>query len=56
MGTPTRPLTEQEKMFLQSSVDTIYNTFKERVASGRNADPNFIDSIAQGMFTAVTVQ
>ena len=48
MGTPTRPLTEQEKMFLQSSVDTIYNTFKERVASGRNADPNFIDSIAQG--------
>lgn len=48
MGTPTRPLTEPEKMFLQSSVDTIYNTFKERVASGRNADVNFIDSIAQG--------
>lgn len=48
MGGTNRPLTETEKRFLQSSVDSIYNTFKERVASGRKADIIFIDSIAQG--------
>lgn len=48
MGSATRPLTETEKRFLQSSVDSIYNTFKQRVANGRKAAPVFIDSIAQG--------
>lgn len=48
LGTPTRPLTETEKRFMQSSVDTIYSTFKQRVSDGRHADINFIDSIAQG--------
>ena len=48
MGTVSRPLTEVEKRFLQSSVDSIYDTFKHRVADGRKADINFIDSIAQG--------
>jgi len=48
MGSVSRPLTETEKRFLQSSVDSIYSTFKQRVAEGRKADINFIDSIAQG--------
>jgi len=48
MGTATRPLTETEKRFLQASVDSIYNTFKQRVADGRKTDIVFIDSIAQG--------
>lgn len=48
MGSVNRPLTETEKRFLQSSIDSIYSTFKQRVANGRKADINFIDSIAQG--------
>jgi protease-4 len=48
MGGAYRPLTDVEKKFLQSSIDSIYNTFKERVSTGRKADINFIDSIAQG--------
>jgi protease-4 len=48
MGSATRPLTETEKRFMQSSVDTIYNIFKQRVADGRKTDIGFIDSIAQG--------
>ena len=48
MGSAVRPLTETEKRFLQASVDSIYSTFKQRVADGRKADIVFIDSIAQG--------
>lgn len=47
-GSTTRPLSEQEKKFFQSSVDTIYNLFKTRVASGRKKSVDYIDSIAQG--------
>jgi protease IV len=48
MGNAGRPLTAQEKMFMQSGVDSIYHTFKSRVAEGRNKDIDYIDSIAQG--------
>ncbi|WP_153798855.1 signal peptide peptidase SppA [Foetidibacter luteolus] len=48
MGNNTRPLTETEKRFFQNSVDSIYHTFKSRVADGRKKDIDFIDSIAQG--------
>ncbi len=48
LGNSTRPLTETEKRFMQSGVDTIYHTFKSRVAEGRNRDIVYIDSIAQG--------
>ncbi len=48
MGSTGRPLTETEKHFMQASVDSIYNTFKNRVASGRTKDISYIDSIAQG--------
>jgi protease-4 len=48
MMTITRPLTPVEQQFMQNSVDTIYNTFKQRVATGRNKSMEYIDSIAQG--------
>jgi protease-4 len=48
LGNSTRPLTEPEKRFMQSGVDTIYHTFKSRVADGRKKDIVYIDSIAQG--------
>lgn len=43
-----RPMSEMEKKFIQNSVDTIYLTFKGRVAEGRNMDINYVDSIGQG--------
>ncbi|MGZ3923683.1 MAG: signal peptide peptidase SppA, partial [Flavisolibacter sp.] len=43
-----RPMTEPEKQIAQNGVNRIYMQFKERVASGRKKDVNYIDSIAQG--------
>jgi protease-4 len=43
-----RPMTEQEKKFIQNGVDTIYMTFKSRVAAGRKMDMAYVDSIGQG--------
>jgi protease-4 len=44
----TRQLTTMEQNFLQSGVDSVYHTFKSRVAAGRKKNIDFIDSIAQG--------
>jgi protease-4 len=46
--TSSRQLTPQEMAIMQSSVDTIYHTFKSRVAAGRRMTINQVDSIAQG--------
>lgn len=43
-----RPMTEQEKKFIQNGVDTIYMTFKSRVAAGRKLEVAYVDSIGQG--------
>jgi protease-4 len=48
LGSIARPLTQPEKNFMQSSVDSIYKTFTERVAEGRHKTVAYIDSIAQG--------
>ncbi len=48
MGSVERPLSEPEQRWLQADVDTIYGTFKNRVAEGRKRDVEYIDSIAQG--------
>lgn len=48
MGEISQPLSEQEKRFLQSSVDSIYYTFKTRVSGGRKLSLTNVDSIAQG--------
>lgn len=43
-----KPLTAQQKMYIQNSIDTVYLEFKKRVAAGRNMDIQYVDSIAQG--------
>ncbi|HCT23150.1 MAG TPA: signal peptide peptidase SppA, partial [Chitinophagaceae bacterium] len=48
MGSIDRPLTEMEKRFVQNSIDSIYHTFKTRVANGRKLSIEYVDSIAQG--------
>ncbi len=48
MGDVNRPLTETEKRFMQASIDSIYSSFKSRVASSRKKTMAYIDSIAQG--------
>ena len=44
----TKPLTEMQKRYFQNDVDSIYLTFKSRVANGRKKDIQYVDSIAQG--------
>jgi protease IV len=44
----TQPLTESQKRWLQSDVDSIYQTFTQRVADGRKRERTYIDSIGQG--------
>jgi len=48
MGGGDRPLNETEKRFFQAATDSIYYTFKSRVAAGRKKDIGYVDSIAQG--------
>lgn len=48
MPTTSRPLNAPEKQFIQNSIDTIYSTFKGRVAEGRKLPLQIVDSIAQG--------
>jgi len=48
MPSASRPLNTAEKQFIQNTIDTIYNTFKSRVAQGRKLSLQVVDSIAQG--------
>jgi len=48
MGSIDRALSEPEKNFFQAGVDSIYYTFKSRVADGRKMTVASVDSIAQG--------
>jgi len=48
MPSASRPLNDAEKQFIQNSIDTIYTTFKSRVAEGRKLSLPVVDSIAQG--------
>lgn len=56
MGTPTRPMTEEERKILQNLVDESFKGFKEVVASGRpkfKQDSAALDAVATGqIFTA----
>ncbi|ULQ53704.1 signal peptide peptidase SppA [Flavihumibacter fluvii] len=42
------PLTEIEKKYFQSGVDSIYHTFLTRVAEGRKMPVDLVDSVGQG--------
>jgi protease-4 len=44
----TRTMNATEQRFMQSSVDSIYYSFKSRVAKGRKKSIEYVDSIAQG--------
>ncbi len=48
LGSPFRPMTDPERAYMQSSVDSVYMQFKSRVAAGRKLTHEFVDSIAQG--------
>jgi protease IV len=48
MMTVTKPLSPSQRTYIQHAIDTIYNQFKVRVASGRNKTMQFVDSVAQG--------
>ena len=41
-------MNENEKKFIQQSIDEIYLSFKQRVADGRKKSVEDVDSIAQG--------
>ena len=46
--TVVKPLSDQQKKYIQNEIDTIYHDFKLRVSEGRKKNIDFIDSIAQG--------
>lgn len=47
-GAIYRPLTSEEQQQIKNSIERTYSQFKQRVATGRKRDVNYIDSIAQG--------
>lgn len=48
MGTPDRALDDYERQILQTAIDNYYGEFIQLVASNRDLDSNFVDSIGQG--------
>jgi protease-4 len=48
VGNIFRPVSEQEREYIQKGVEKVYETFIGRVAEGRNTTPQMIDSIGQG--------
>ncbi|HYK76363.1 MAG TPA: signal peptide peptidase SppA [Daejeonella sp.] len=48
MQTVSRPLNDAEKMIIQNEVNQIYNSFTQKVATGRKKTQTYIDSIGQG--------
>ncbi|HEY1006949.1 MAG TPA: signal peptide peptidase SppA [Sphingobacteriaceae bacterium] len=48
LGTVNRPLTEEERLIIQSEVNQIYSSFTRKVAEGRKRSQAYIDSIGQG--------
>jgi protease-4 len=47
-GSPTRPLTEAEKVYFQGLIDNMYNQFVTAVASGRGMDEAKVRKLADG--------
>lgn len=48
MLTGLKPLDTKEMDYMQESIETIYDQFVGLVAEGRELEPEFVDSIAQG--------
>jgi protease-4 len=49
IGSPTRPMTSEERQILQGILDQVHGQFKTAVASGRAFDDQKIDEVATGM-------
>jgi protease-4 len=47
-GSPTRPLTEAERVYFQSLIDNMYNQFVSAVATSRKMDPAAVRNLADG--------
>jgi len=47
-GSPTRPLTEEEKAYFQSLIDTMYGQFVSAVATGRSMSVADVRKLADG--------
>jgi protease-4 len=47
-GSPTRPLTEAERVYFQSLIDNMYNQFVSAVATSRKMDPAAVRMLADG--------
>lgn len=45
---PNKPLSPNERRLLGESIDNVYNTFLQRVASGREMDTSAVHEVAQG--------
>ena len=54
LGQGMRPLDEQEKAWMQKSVDNTYDQFVSLVAESRKLEKDFVESIAQGRVWAGT--
>ena len=54
MYTLMRPFDQAELDYMQASVENIYELFVNTVAEGRELEPEFVDSIAQGRVWAGT--
>jgi protease-4 len=48
IGSPTRPLTPEERDIVQGEVERIYDTFLSHVSEGRNISKAEVDSMGQG--------
>jgi protease-4 len=48
IGTPTRPLTPEERTVVQEEVERIYDTFLSHVSDGRKISKAEVDSMGQG--------
>lgn len=48
IGSPTRPLTQEERNIVQEEVERIYDTFITHVSEGRNISKAEVDSLGQG--------
>ena len=45
---PTKPLEPGERRLLTESIDSVYDTFLQRVADGRDMDTSAVNDVAQG--------
>jgi protease-4 len=48
IGSPTRPMTDEERAILQSLIDDVHSQFVDSVAAGRKLDPQKVREVADG--------